>query len=285
MTQQHQFIHSHEQKQTVHSHNGGATHSHAGEDPGKMMGFLGKIAHEGESLSDYRNPRIIPASNHVLVGTILVLAIGVILAHMLPANLIGLGWAIAIVGTAHLALLVIGGLLTTLFIRHQRTQSRSMVINSIPWRGTENVLDVGCGTGMMLNGCAQKLTTGKAIGVDLWQKPVAGKPNVLLKNAQAEGVADKIQYQEMDARHLTFDDGRFNVVVSSFALHHIGDQPADREQAIEEMIRVLAPGGYLSLVDVGSMIELAESVIERAGLTVVRDTQTHFFHMVTAHKQ
>jgi ubiquinone/menaquinone biosynthesis C-methylase UbiE len=105
-----------------------------------------------------------------------------------------------------------------------------------------------------------------------------------MSNARAEGVAGKVQYQEMDACHLTFEDQCFNVVVSSFALHHIGTQRADREQAVSEMIRVLAPSGYLSLVDTGSMIDMADEVISQAGLEIVRRQRTHFFQVVTVRK-
>ncbi len=38
-----------------------------------------------------------------------------------------------------------------------------------PWTGDENVLDVGCGRGLMLLGAARRLTTGQAVGIDLWR--------------------------------------------------------------------------------------------------------------------
>ena len=43
------------------------------------------------------------------------------------------------------------------------------IIDSMPWRGDEKVLDVGCGRGLFLIGAAKSLTTGKATGVDIWQ--------------------------------------------------------------------------------------------------------------------
>ena len=284
MNKQHQFIHTHTQKQ-AHNHDNAAPHTHGGTNNGsRMMRLIGLLAHEGESLSDYRNPRLLLASNHVIIGTMLVLVIGMVLAHLLPANLVGVAQVVIIAGAAHLAILVIGGLAGTLFVRHQRTTSRRMLIGSIPWSGTEKVLDVGCGTGMMLNGCAQKLTTGRAIGIDLWQQPIAGSTSVLLKNAKAEGVADKVEYQEMDARHLTFEDASFNVVVSSFALHHIGSEREDRVRAVNQMVRVLKPGGYLSVLDIGPMIDIAETIISQTGLEIVTSRQTRFFRLVTAHK-
>src|SRR5215831_4239697 len=45
---------------------------------------------------------------------------------------------------------------------------RDRMLSSIPWRGDEQVLDVGCGRGLLLVGAAQRLTTGKATGLDRW---------------------------------------------------------------------------------------------------------------------
>jgi ubiquinone/menaquinone biosynthesis C-methylase UbiE len=181
-------------------------------------------------------------------------------------------------------LLVIGGLGVGLFMRRMRNRLRQTVIRSIPWRGTETVLDVGCGTGMLVNGCAQNLTTGKAIGIDLWQESIGGTPEIMMANAKAEGVADKVEIQKMDARHLTFDDSNFDVVVSSAALHHIGRSRAECEEAVAHMIRVLKPGGYLALVDVNPMIDIAESVIAKAGLQISHREQDRFVRFVTARK-
>jgi cyclopropane fatty-acyl-phospholipid synthase-like methyltransferase len=36
-------------------------------------------------------------------------------------------------------------------------------------RGDEDVLDLGCGSGLMLLGPAARLTTGSATGIDLWR--------------------------------------------------------------------------------------------------------------------
>jgi ubiquinone/menaquinone biosynthesis C-methylase UbiE len=274
--------HSHQQAPPAHRHD--EDHRHVGEDSGKLMRVLGRFAHEGGTISDYRSRRLVPASNRVIIGTILVLLAGVVLAHLLPSGLGSLALIVTLIAAGHLAVIVMGGLILTLFLRYQRSRARRMVIGSIPWRGTEQVLDVGCSTGMLLNGCARKLTTGKAIGIDLWEQPIAGSSSVLMTNARAEGVADKVSYQTMDARHLTFENGCFNVVVSSFALHHIGTQREDRETALNEMIRVLARGGYLSLMDVGSMIELADQVIAQAGLEIISRQQTRFFCRVTARK-
>jgi hypothetical protein len=50
-----------------------------------------------------------------------------------------------------------------------KVRGRHRLLALIPWRGNELVLDVGCGHGLLLIGAAQRLTTGKAIGIDLWR--------------------------------------------------------------------------------------------------------------------
>src|SRR5437879_1863149 len=48
-----------------------------------------------------------------------------------------------------------------------KVRGRDKLLNLIPWRGDEQVLDVGCGRGLMLIGAAKKLKTGMAFGIDI----------------------------------------------------------------------------------------------------------------------
>ena len=45
-----------------------------------------------------------------------------------------------------------------------KLRARDELIGAIPWRGDEQVLDVGCGRGLLLIAAAKRLTSGKAIG-------------------------------------------------------------------------------------------------------------------------
>ena len=144
---------------------------------------------------------------------------------------------------------------------------RKRIFDSIALRGDEKVLDVGCGGGLLLNGAAMQLTSGKATGIDIWA-PHSGGGNLelLWKNARAEGVADKIEFKEADARKMPFDDATFDVVMSSGALHHISHNFDDHERAVREMVRVLKPDGRIVIWDITHMIEATASKMKSLGV-------------------
>src|SRR5439155_13314827 len=91
---------------------------------------------------------------------------------------------------------------------------REKLLSEIPWRGDEQVLDVGCGHGLMLIGAAKRLKTGKAIGVDLWQKEdqAGNSREATWENIALENVAERVELKDGDARQLPFADGSFDVV-------------------------------------------------------------------------
>ena len=135
--------------------------------------------------------------------------------------------------------------------RIAKLRVRDRMLESIPWRGDEQVLDVGCGRGLFLIGAAKRLKNGKATGVDLWQSDdLSGNTaEAALSNAKAEGVAGRVKIETADARKLPFAESSFDVVLSSLALHNIPSS-ADRSKALHEIARVLKSGGYLAIFDI-----------------------------------
>lgn len=157
---------------------------------------------------------------------------------------------------------------------------RTRLLDMIPWRGDERVLDAGCGRGVALTGAAKRLTTGRATGIDLWdQNDLAdNRPEATLENARAEGVADRIDVRSGDIRELPFEKGTFDVVVSMTAIHNISDS-AGRRRAIEEMLRVLKPGGYLALYDIFYAGEY-ERVLKELGAREIRKSGWLFYWLI-----
>jgi SAM-dependent methyltransferase len=140
--------------------------------------------------------------------------------------------------------------------------------------GDERVLDLGCGRGAVLLLAAEHLTTGRAIGVDVWRRgdQSGNSPQATLRNAAAEGVADRVEVQTADITELPFDSASFDLVVSSVAIHNLKSR-ANREKAIEEAVRVLRPGGRVLIADLWATREycthlalLGMTAVARRGL-------------------
>ncbi|PZR07004.1 MAG: SAM-dependent methyltransferase [Archangium gephyra] len=134
-------------------------------------------------------------------------------------------------------------------------------------RGDERVLDVGCGRGAVLLLAAQRLTTGRATGIDLWQaQDQSGNAlEATQRNAKAEGV--NVELHTGDMRALPFADASFDLVVSSLAVHNVPDDEG-RAKAVDEMLRVLAPGGRLLLADFKFTKDYAQTLRERGAVDV-----------------
>jgi len=151
-----------------------------------------------------------------------------------------------------------------------KLRERDRLLDLIAWTGSEAVLDIGCGRGLMLIGPAKRLTTGKAVGIDVWraEDQSANTPEATIENARLAGVADRIEVQTADMRSLGFGDSSFDVIVSHWVVHNVSEKQ-DRKVALREMVRVLKPGGVIVLADIAHHDEYAAE-LTACGLQDVR---------------
>ena len=161
-----------------------------------------------------------------------------------------------------------------------KLRERDRLLDLVPWRGNEAVLDLGCGRGLMLIGAARRLTTGKATGVDLWQAEdlTGNRPEATTENARREGVADRVDVKTGDMRKLPFPDASFDVIVSNVAIHNVYE-PEGRSQTMREIARVLRPGGRVVIHDIRHVKDYA-SELSRNGLTDVKRVGSLFLRIV-----
>jgi SAM-dependent methyltransferase len=113
----------------------------------------------------------------------------------------------------------------------------SLVEFAAPRSGTA-VLDVGCGTGAAARRAAERVgRSGRVAGVDV--NP--GMIEVARSLSPVEGAA--IEWLEGSAGELPFAEAAFDLVLCAQTLQFLDD----RRRALEEMHRVLSPGGRLAL--------------------------------------
>jgi ubiquinone/menaquinone biosynthesis C-methylase UbiE len=162
-----------------------------------------------------------------------------------------------------------------------KVRDREKLLDLLPWTGREQVLDVGCGRGLMLIGAAKRLTTGKAMGIDLWQaEDLSGnRPEATRENGRREGVTDRIEVVTGDMRDLPFPDASFDVVLSMNAIHNLY-AAKDREKAISEITRVLKPGGRVLIVDIRHRRQY-DTALRAGGCTEMRQVGGAVFSLFT----
>jgi arsenite methyltransferase len=140
-----------------------------------------------------------------------------------------------------------------LFIRTTRVGKFEVwaeILDGLRLRGDETVLDLGCGRGAVLLAAAKLLPNGRAIGVDIWRADQTDNSQQnTLRNAELEGVADRVDVRTADITDLPFDNDSVDVIVSSLVVHNIPGA-ANRAKAISEAARVLRPGGRLVIADI-----------------------------------
>lgn len=107
----------------------------------------------------------------------------------------------------------------------------------------DRVLDIGTGTGALALALAQHLPEGLVTGID----PTAEMLRQAEKNAKSVGLAERVEFRCCQAEALPFSDASFDVVVSSIAMHH-----TTVPKSLQEIVRVLKPGGRLAIADMAS---------------------------------
>jgi SAM-dependent methyltransferase len=150
------------------------------------------------------------------------------------------------------SLWMLGGSISYLFTtRRGKFAVWSEILQQLDLNGDEKVLDLGCGRGAVLFMVAQLLDRGgMAVGVDLWSTADQSGNSLEAadRNAQLEGVAERVELHTADMRNLPFEDQTFDLVLSSLAIHNIPERTG-RLLAIDEAVRVLKPGGGLLIAD------------------------------------
>jgi len=157
-----------------------------------------------------------------------------------------------------------------LYVKVGKHFHRDFMLSLYKWRGDENVLDVGCGRGLLLIGAAKHLTSGRATGIDIWSNEDMGGNSeaATLKNIELEGVTKLCTLLSIPAQRMPFPDANFDVILSNLCLHNIYDRPT-RTEALRQIARVLAPGGIALISDFKHTAQYAQE-FENCGLTVER---------------
>jgi ubiquinone/menaquinone biosynthesis C-methylase UbiE len=102
-----------------------------------------------------------------------------------------------------------------------------------------DILDVGCGTGRLLEAAGRRWGGARLVGIDASEGMIAEARH------KHDGDA-RFTFEKGDASRLPLEDASFDAVFSTVSFHHWGDQAG----GLREVARVMRPGGLFVLADI-----------------------------------
>jgi ubiquinone/menaquinone biosynthesis C-methylase UbiE len=128
------------------------------------------------------------------------------------------------------------------------SQSMQMLIELSGVSGTDLVLDVACGPGLVA--CAFAPHAKHVTGIDI-------TPRMIEQANERQKVMGltNLAWQVGDVLPLPFSDSQFQIVLTRYTFHHFLNPKA----VLSEMIRVCKPGGKVMITDVVQLQEKADA--------------------------
>lgn len=121
------------------------------------------------------------------------------------------------------------------FWQNQLKPAQDLLLEMAALQPGENVLDVACGTGL-LSFDALKFTgeNGRVLGTDISDKMINYASAIASKKLE-----NRARFERMDAENLLLENNSFDAALCALGLMYVPDP----RKALEEMHRVLKPGG------------------------------------------
>lgn len=118
---------------------------------------------------------------------------------------------------------------------------RRTAVDALGIHQPQQILDIATGTGDFALLLAKRIKPQHIVGADISEGMMAiGREKV-----KEEGLQNVISFQYEDCMQLSFPDGSFDAVTSSYGVRNF----QNLDKGLQEMQRVLRPGGHLLIVE------------------------------------
>lgn len=118
---------------------------------------------------------------------------------------------------------------------------RRTAVDALGIHQPQQILDIATGTGDFALLLAKRLKPQHIVGADISEGMMA----VGREKVKDEGLQNVISFQHEDCMQLSFPDGSFDAVTSSYGVRNF----QNLDKGLQEMQRVLRPGGHLLIVE------------------------------------
>lgn len=134
-----------------------------------------------------------------------------------------------------------------------RAEEAQILVNLTAPRGDERALDLACGPGTFTRAFAPRVKF--VLGIDLTPAILAQA-----REAAAKAALPNIAFVLGDATRIPLPEGSVELAVCAYSLHHFPDP----EAVLRDLVRVVATGGYVALVDIVAPEEPARAATNNA---------------------
>ncbi len=173
-------------------------------------------------------------------------------------------------------------ILTPLYDRVVRLTTRESVfkrrlVDAASIDNGESVLDVGCGTGTLLREIVRRESSARVTGLD-------ADPAILeIASRKLANAGTACELVQSNSTQMPFADDAFDHVVSTLFFHHLRRE--DKRNTIEEIMRVLRPGGSVHIADWGQPTGLLQRLAfyQIQVLDGFENTREHVSGMLATH--
>ena len=142
----------------------------------------------------------------------------------------------------------------------------------------QTILDIATGTGDFAILAAEMLHPKRLVGADISE----GMMEIGRKKVTAKGLQEIISFEKEDCLKLSYPDNFFDAVTAAFGIRNF----ASLDKGLQEMCRVLKPGGHLSIVELTTPICFpmrqlfhiySHSVLPVYGRLISKDTSAYSY--------
>ena len=155
---------------------------------------------------------------------------------------------------------------------------RKKAINRLAAHAPKKILDIATGTGDFAIQACQQLLEVHITAVDISE----GMMQVGRQKVKEKGLQQHIQFEREDCTALSYPDNTFDAITTAFGIRNF----ASLDKGLEEMCRVLRPGGQLCILELTQPMSFpmrqlfhiySHTVLPLYGRLISKDTEAYSY--------